>query len=90
MPTDQYIYQNKEMRDLAWETEKARGSKGVTRFTDQIDGKLVYILAVPHQVGHVTKSNEAADIPDFALNAQKDLTTNENGDNMTSEGSPNV
>ena len=91
MPTDQYIYQSKELRDLAFETEKARGTKGVTKFTDQVNGKMVYILAVPvpvsPQTRNVTKSDNESLI---AQNAALELTSVPESDNMTSEGNPNV
>ena len=61
MTTDVYQFPNREMRDLAFETERAKGSKGVTKSTDQINGKMVYILAVPVPVSNLTQ-NPASDM----------------------------
>ena len=81
MATDLYQFATAEMRDLAYHTEQARGTRGVTKFTDSVDGRVVYVLAVP--VGDKTlpkgrKRNTEQEIAENAQNA------------MESEGNPNV
>jgi hypothetical protein len=95
MTTEQYLYPDREMRDLAYETEKARGTKGVTRFTDQKDGKILYVLAVPHGVSKRTQSskwdiNLTQRPAENANNTKENLTDSAESENMASEGAPNV
>jgi hypothetical protein len=70
-----------------WRRTRAEGVKGINRYTEQVDGRMVYVLSWPRTQADIV--NETVAEAEQVLSEKSTLvplTEDLNGDSMVSEG----